>query len=143
MRAQNLVLVSGRGGRSLQWKPLMVRLGRRYLSQLKLKGYELSVLLVGDRTIKKLNRDWRRKNKATDVLSFPAGNNLEGIPGPRPLGDIVISLETARRQAVEYDRTLEKELARYLAHGLLHLLGYDHERNGDALKMGRLEAKLL
>ena len=57
--------------------------------------------------------------------------------------DLVISLDTAKRQAKEYGRTLESEVARYLAHGLLHLLGYDHERQYDARKMAALEEKLL
>jgi probable rRNA maturation factor len=122
---------------------LLASLGRTYMDRLELHGCELSLSLVGDRAIRRLNRTWRKKDKATDVLSFPAGDLPKGTPGPRQLGDVVISLDTAKRQAKEYSRTLEAEVARYLAHGLLHLLGHDHERTQDAKKMAALEEKLL
>jgi probable rRNA maturation factor len=123
-------------------KPLQA-LAETFLERLELTGCELSLSLVGDHAIRRLNRTWRKKDKATDVLSFPAGELPRGTPGPRPLGDVVISLDTARRQSREYERTLESELARYLAHGLLHLLGHDHERPRDAQKMARAEERLL
>lgn len=116
----------------------------RYLAELKVQGAELSVSLVSDKEIQSLNRQWRRKDKPTDVLSFPAGELPPGVPGPRPLGDVVISMDTAQRVAREDGRKVEAEVARYLAHGILHLLGYDHERGpSDAKKMARLEEKLL
>ncbi len=122
----------------------LASLGRTYMDRLELKGCELSLSLVGDRAIRRLNRTWRKKDKATDVLSFPAGELPKGTPGPRQLGDVVISLDTAKRQAKEYGRTLEAEVSRYLAHGLLHLLGHDHERGiQEARKMAALEEKLL
>ncbi len=121
----------------------LASLGRTFLARLELHGCELSVSLVGDRAIRRLNRTWRKKDKATDVLSFPAGELPKGTPGPRLLGDVVISLDTARRQAKEYGRTLEAEVSRYLAHGLLHLLGHDHERPQEARKMAAVEEKLL
>lgn len=121
----------------------LASLGRTYLDRLDLHGCELSLSLVGDRAIRRLNRTWRKKDKATDVLSFPAGELPRGTPGPRQLGDVVISLDTAKRQAKEYGRTLEAEMSRYLAHGLLHLLGHDHERPSDARKMATAEEKLL
>jgi probable rRNA maturation factor len=100
---------------------------------------ELSVLLVTDRRIRSLNRRWRGKDRATDVLSFPlsepAGN------GPL-LGDVVISLDTAARRARAEARPVSRELDRYLAHGLLHLLGYDHERPEEARVMAAKEAEL-
>jgi probable rRNA maturation factor len=121
----------------------LASLGRTFLERLELHGCELSLSLVGDRAIRRLNRTWRKKDKATDVLSFPAGELPRGTPGPRQLGDVVISLDTAKRQAKEYGRTLEAEVSRYLAHGLLHLLGHDHERPQEARKMATLEEKLL
>jgi len=115
-----------------------------YLDALKLKDVELSLSLVGDTAIRRLNRTWRQKDRPTDVLSFPADALPEGVPGPRLLGDVVISLDTARRQARAHKRPLEEELSRYLAHGILHLLGHDHERSpAEARKMARLEEKLL
>jgi probable rRNA maturation factor len=122
---------------------LVTELAETFLRKLELTGCELSISLVGDHAIRRLNRTWRKKDKATDVLSFPAGDLPKGTPGPRQLGDVVISLDTAKLQAREYERTLESEVARYLAHGLLHLLGYDHERPKDAQKMARAEERLL
>ncbi len=101
----------------------------------------LSILLTTDRKIRALNRTFRGKDQATDVLSFPAAP----VPGGPPLlGDLVISLDTGRRRAKEDGRPVGRELARYLAHGLLHLLGYDHERSPrEARRMARAEAALL
>ena len=118
--------------------------GKRFLAAMEVADAELSVALVGDEEIRELNRQWRRKDKATDVLSFPAGEMPPGVPGPRPLGDVIISLDTAARVAKEEGRRMEDEVSRYLAHGILHLLGYDHERSAaEARKMAALEEKLL
>jgi probable rRNA maturation factor len=112
---------------------------RAYLAALGREDAELSILLVGDRRIRTLNLDWRGKDAATDVLSFP----LSDPPGIGPLlGDVVISLETAARRARDEGRPVARELDRYLAHGLLHLLGHDHERPGDARRMAALEQEL-
>ena len=102
---------------------------------------ELSLALVGNSEIRQLNAKYRKKDYATDVLSFPAAENL---PGPiRLLGDVVISVDKARAQAKERGRTLKEELATLLIHGIVHLLGYDHERSArDARAMGRLERKI-
>ncbi|WP_373049390.1 rRNA maturation RNase YbeY [Vulgatibacter sp.] len=115
-----------------------------YLDKLGMQGAEVSILLTTDPRIRKLNRQFRGKDKATDVLSFPAGD-LPSIPGvPLFVGDVAISLDTARRRAVEDGRSLAFELSRYLAHGLLHLLGYDHEKSERAARvMARREAELL
>nr|PZM93818.1 MAG: rRNA maturation RNase YbeY [Pseudomonadota bacterium] len=114
---------------------------REFLSKLGLDA-ELSILLTTDEAIRRLNRDFRGIDRATDVLSFPAGDPL---PGQAPfLGDLAISLDTARRRAREDGRPLSRELARYLAHGLLHLLGYDHEvSEQEARRMAEMEASLL
>lgn len=110
---------------------------------LKLKNRELSLSLVTDRAIKKLNRTWRHKDKATDVLSFPAGELPKGVPGRRPLGDVVLSVDTAERVATQVGVSVQAELSRYLAHGLLHLLGHDHLNPKEAAKMRALENRLL
>jgi probable rRNA maturation factor len=96
---------------------------------------EVSVLLTGNETIRALNRKYRGKDKATDVLSFPATEMAEGIAG-----DLVISLETALAQAVERGHMLEMEIKVLLLHGLLHLAGYDHEADNGT--MHRKEARL-
>jgi len=122
----------------------LAELADQFLDKLKLHESELSLSLVTDRAIRRLNRTWRKKDKATDVLSFPAGDLPEGVPGRKPLGDVVISLDTAKRQAKEHKRSLQDELALYLAHGLLHLIGYDHEKSpAEARKMAQMEERLL
>ena len=88
---------------------------------------ELSILLVDDAKIQNLNRQHRSIDSATDVLSFPQMEGDEFIS--HILGDVVISVETAKRQATEHHFSLEQELVLLLLHGLLHLLGYDHERS--------------
>jgi probable rRNA maturation factor len=85
---------------------------------------ELSVLFTSDAEIRKLNHLFRQKDKPTDVLSF---SQQEGVHGGSVLGDLVISLDTAKRQAKEYGVTLNQEVLRLIVHGLLHLYGYDHE----------------
>jgi probable rRNA maturation factor len=110
-----------------------------FLAALGRSDDELSVVLVTDGRIRTLNRGWRGKDRATDVLSFP----LSDPPGVGPLlGDVVISLDTAARRARADRRAIGAELDRYLAHGLLHLLGYDHERPGDARRMAEKEEEL-
>jgi probable rRNA maturation factor len=110
---------------------------RRHLRALGRDGGELSILLVGDKAIRRLNRMWRGKDVATDVLSFPAAG-----PGPL-LGDVVISVDTARRVAAEEGRPLADELDRYLAHAILHLLGHDHEKPPQARRMAEAEDALV
>lgn len=96
-----------------------MKLAGRFFRTLKLKNVELSLSLVRDDEMKELNALWRRKNKTTDVLSFPGGE-MPG-PGRRALGDVVISVDTARSAAKDFDSSFEAELDLYLAHGLLHI----------------------
>lgn len=98
----------------------------------------LSITLVGDAAIRKLNREYRRKDRATDVLSFPLGDDSQS----HLLGDVVISVATAKRQAAEYDATTQRELERLLIHGILHLLGHDHHRRDERARMEREERRL-
>ncbi len=111
----------------------------RYLSALGRADAELSILVVDDDGIRRLNRQWRGKDEPTDVLSFPQSGR-----GAGPLlGDVAISLETARRVARRAKRSVGAELDRYLAHGLLHLLGHDHARPADAKRMAAAEDALV
>jgi len=106
----------------------------------------VGIALVSDAAMRRLNRDYRRLDYATDVLSFPA----DGHPGPgfgpfdglraRPLGDLAIALGVARRQAREHGHALRTELRVLALHGILHLLGYDHDT--DRGQMQRLEERL-
>ena len=86
---------------------------------------EMSVLLVDDKSIWELNRDFRNVDRATDVLSFPSGEDPDGEFFY--IGDMALSLERARRQAEEYGHSYEREVAFLTAHSVLHCLGYDHE----------------
>ena len=107
---------------------------------------EVTIALASDAQVRALNRKYRRKDKATDVLSFPsdAPNHERRTTnhGTRQLGDIVIATGVARRQAREAGHSYDTELRVLALHGLLHLLGYDHETPGDKGRMSRLEARL-
>ena len=111
--------------------------------KLKIQDVEFTLVLANDRVIRRLNCDYRQKDKATDILSFPS--DPHGLRYPlhfdkRTLGDMIVSVETARKQAFERKHSLETELRILLIHGLLHLLGYDHET--DQGQMRRKELKL-
>mmetsp|Transcript_1762 Transcript_1762/g.6307 ORF Transcript_1762/g.6307 Transcript_1762/m.6307 type:complete len:535 (-) Transcript_1762:284-1888(-) len=113
----------------------------------QLSHAELSVALCDDAYIQALNKEWRSKDAPTDVLSFPSGGVEEGIAAFGPicvLGDIIISVETARAQAEEVGHSLEDELRVLLAHGFAHLLGFDHELGEEEEKdMQELEREIM
>lgn len=105
---------------------------------------------MNDRAIRDLNWKYRGKKKITDVISFPQIIEIEKLPitplfqMPLFLGDIVINLQQAKRQAIYNKSTFYDEISRLLIHGLLHLVGYDHEKNAyQAKKMATVEVKLL
>ena len=100
----------------------------------------VTVLFVSDRRIGELNRQWRRKRGTTDVLSFPSAQTPVEEAAEPTLGDIVISIERALKQAEGSGRKLEQEISQLILHGLLHLCGYDHET--DDGEMNRLELQL-
>ena len=113
----------------------------RILKLLRQDSAELSLVLVGNREIQKLNRLYRSKNEPTDVLSFPLGKDLP--KGEVLLGDVIISVEKAASQARERGGSLEEELETLLIHGIRHLLGYDHEVSvKEARRMQRMERKV-
>jgi probable rRNA maturation factor len=109
----------------------LTRFANRAQAAVGLAG-EVEILLAGDATLRRLNRDFRAKDKPTDVLSFPA---LEGF-GDGHAGDLAISLQTAQRQATEHGHTLAEEVRVLLLHGFLHLAGMDHETDS-----GEMEAR--
>ena len=108
----------------------------------KREDAELSLALIGNAEMQKLNARYRHKDYCTDVLSFPAAKNL---PMQAPmLGDVIISVDKAREQAQEHRHTLDREIVTLLIHGIVHLLGYDHERSArEARIMVRLENKMV
>ena len=99
------------------------------LDKLEETDCELSLLLTDDVKIQELNRTYRDLDKATDVLSFPQDEDAVNEAGDTLLGDVVISVETAARQAKEHHLNFNEELILLAIHGILHLLGYDHERS--------------
>lgn len=121
--------------------PLIKRLGQAMLRELDLPRAELSVLLTDDEGIRVLNREHRHKDKPTDVLSFPMD---ESVPDPEGLlGDVAISLDTAERQARSRRRPLLEEVRFLLAHGVLHLIGYDHAEPEEKREMVRMTKRLV
>lgn len=111
----------------------IIDLAQRALALVGKPAASVTIAFVRDRAIRELNREFRRTDRATDVLSFPAREKDY-------LGDVVISTDTAMKQAGEAGFTFEREVSELVLHGLLHLVGYDHETdNGE---MNRLELKL-
>ncbi len=111
---------------------------RRVLRRLDVHDVEIHVLITGDDRVRELNRSYRQVDAPTDVLSFPGGEDLP--TGGRWLGEIIVSLDTARRQAAELGHGEVEELEELMLHGVLHLLGYDHEQDGG--EMNELELTL-
>jgi len=112
---------------------------RSMLAALQLEDAEWSIVLTGDDQIQKLNRMYRRKNRPTDVLAFA---QREGRHAGRLLGDVIVSVATARRQAASAKRDLASEIVMLLAHGLLHLLGWDHDTPSRDRRMRRETERL-
>jgi probable rRNA maturation factor len=168
------VLVATRGRKAPTLARHLSRTAKRLLDTLHLHSAELSLLLVSDPVMHELNRLWRGKDRPTDVLAFPQQDDHEGAvrDGEAPrratigertrrppvtrraartvtlpehlLGDVVISVDTARKQAAERGHSVGTESERLLVHGVLHLLGYDHERSAaEARRMQRKERALL
>ena len=108
------------------------------------RNAEVSVVLTGDAVVRKLNALYRGKDKPTNVLSFPAEEPTAPSRGvPRTLGDVVLAYGVAAREAKSERKTLKAHLSHLVVHGVLHLLGYDHEHHAEASAMERLEKKIL
>jgi probable rRNA maturation factor len=120
---------------------LVAQLGNAMLAALELPRAELSVLLTDDPEIHALNKQHRHKDKPTDVLAFAMDENVPDEAGV--LGDVVISLDTADRQARSRKRPLVEEVRFLLAHGVLHLIGYDHAHPAEKREMVAMTRKLV
>lgn len=110
--------------------------------------YEVAIVLASDDEVQELNRTWRGQDKPTNVLSFPAGDShvssQEGVPGAAlPLGDVVLGYQTVAREAKEQDITLGDHACHLTVHGVLHLLGFDHDTPAQAEEMEALERRAL
>jgi len=122
--------------------PLLERRAERILDTLGHSSSELSIALVDDESIAQLNLSYRGKNGPTDVLSFSLLEGEQAAYRGALLGDVVISLNTALRQAEQLGQSPDEELARLLIHGVLHLLGYDHVEAEEARRMQAEEERL-
>ena len=116
----------------------------RLMKHLNCSDKEVSILLVGDEEIQLLNKQYRGKNKPTNVLSFSLLEGECGNVNPQLLGDIVISVDTVQKDARKQDLSLERAMDLLIGHGLLHLLGYNHENTSkkEARKMHQKEREL-
>lgn len=123
-------------------RTLLRRRASALLAAVRHRGSELSIALVDDVTIRELNRIWRGRDRATDVLSFSLLEGEGRAHRGSLLGDVVISVETAAAQAARRRRGLDDEILRLLVHGLLHVLGFDHERDDEARIMTAEERRL-
>lgn len=104
----------------------------------------VAVIFAGDKKMRRLNRKYRGKDKSTNVLAFPSGESgIRNQESRIDLGDIIICLSEARREAKKYRLTISFEIARLVAHGFLHLLGYDHIQLKDAREMEKIEDMIL
>ncbi len=124
------------------------RAARALLAAVGRPGAALSLTFVGDAAMRRLNREHRGRDRTTDVLSFPLYEPFTVPKGAVPgapevlLGDVIISVDAANRQAAAYEATLDDEIERLLVHGVLHLLGHDHEEPRERARMVREEKRL-
>ena len=123
-------------------KSLPLHIKQDYLAELSRRA-TLSVVLVSNRTIRKLNKEWMGKDRATDVLSFPLSEAAPDAAQPWELGEVVISVEKAAEQAEEYGHSFESAMAFLFVHGALHILGFDHLHKDEEQEMFARQKKIL
>jgi len=134
------------------WESLILPAARETLRQLKwIKSSEINIVLSDDAAIQELNKNYRGLNKPTNVLSFPSlepeevssvyKSAKEEIP--IVLGDVILAFETIRQESLDQKKSFEKHLVHLAVHGILHLLGFDHEKDEDAVIMESLEIQIL
>jgi probable rRNA maturation factor len=115
---------------------------KRLLKELDIENHEISVLIVDDEQIRKINRDYLNRDRSTNVISFAMTEGFSGNIHPEILGDIVISAETALRDALAAGLQFGDEMEFLLIHGLLHLIGYNHENTKETRRMKKMEQEL-
>lgn len=119
----------------------MNKIAGAILASMGCTSVELSILFMNDEGMRELNRGYRKMDKPTDVLSFPMREGEFSGLNPGLLGDVAISLDTAKKQAKENGKTLEEEVTFLLIHGILHLLGFDHEASPAEARLMRAKEK--
>ncbi|HEV2502965.1 MAG TPA: rRNA maturation RNase YbeY [Mesorhizobium sp.] len=140
----DLVVEAGTWPSETELLGLVERAAAAAFAELRLAGTsELSIVFTDDAAIQALNAEWRGKDKPTNVLSFPAFPPAKGGRLPPMLGDIVLAAETVSREATEENKPVENHVSHLVVHGLLHLLGYDHETDDEAEEMEAVERAAL
>ncbi|MEX0999907.1 MAG: rRNA maturation RNase YbeY [Thermodesulfobacteriota bacterium] len=135
----NIAILDETGEIKSDYKKSLKKIARLVLKELDVpKNTELSITLTDDIQMRELNRSYRQIDRTTDVLSFPQS---EG-PDFTLLGDIIISLDTAKRHSVSYGVSLHEELKKLIIHGILHLLGHDHKKKKETQVMREKEKEL-
>jgi probable rRNA maturation factor len=140
------VEVSAEGIDLPRWSRRCKIFTRRVVDALSSEEREVSIVFCGDDFIRSLNRDYRGKDEPTDVLSFPqsdGGASEVRVDGQASAGDVVISVESAAKNASAFGVALDEELKRLIIHGIMHLLGWDHEDNSPDQEMLKLQEKIL
>ena len=119
--------------------------GEAALAAFDAAGGEVSIVLADDDFVRALNRNYRGRDRPTNVLSFPQGDpaGVDGVGGPRLLGDVIVALETVKREAAAQGKSVADHLAHLVVHGTAHLLGFDHRTDADADAMERREIRAL
>ncbi len=117
-------------------------LSKRNVREIEGRGV-FNLVLVSDKKIRELNRLWRGFDKATDVLSFPMETEIPEKSLPYEIGEIIVSMDTASAQAEEFGHSFERELAFLIVHGMLHVLGFDHETKEEEKEMFGRQRKIL
>jgi len=135
------VFVHSRVRHVLIGEAVVRRVVQKLLASVGAPASEISIEFVGDTRMRRLNRDYREKDRTTDVLAFACRE--AGGPASPMLGDVVVSVPAAMRQAVSLEHSLNEELVRLLVHGLLHVVGYDHERGEKEARRMRGKAEKL
>ncbi|MBT0892324.1 rRNA maturation RNase YbeY [Geobacter hydrogenophilus] len=134
------VAIANRQRRHPIGTPRLRKVAERILSALGYPDSELSVVITGDLGIRRVNREYLHKDRPTNVISFAMAEGEFGALNPAMLGDVIISADTAAREAEEGGVSFWSRLCFLLLHGILHIAGYDHERSGEA-EARRMEAK--
>ena len=124
-------------------RPMLRRAVAAAAAQAGVDEGELAIVLTDDAAIRKLNRRWRKRDRPTNVLSFPAPPDPAGARRQRVLGDVVIAYETTAGEAAAAGKPLKNHVSHLAVHGFLHLLGYDHESEEEAEEMEGLERAIL
>ncbi len=128
----------------ISFKNDLIGLVNYSLEVLEVDNAIFDIILVDDEEIKKINKQYRNKDTSTDVISFALEDEKTiNIPSIRMLGDVYVSFDTAKSQAKEYNHSLKRELSFLIVHGLLHLLGYSHDKIENEKKMFELQERIL